>query len=421
LGRLESRQADGLYNLGLYFEFGQDDYRLAASCYRSAADRGHPGGQHCFGLCLERGLGVPQNPPLAAKYYELSDRQGHSPGRAKCAFARLACVSMDPEPIRVKTDACRFSQMITASCLDQWQSPHYEHFHLAPPFRESDASIRPGRTSRITFARGLRCRRKIAVKTLYVVEIDKAQFLRQVKMVATWNHPCLSHVLSWRDIPKSDSVEIHTQWRERRSLELLLTDRMSFDATRKGIVICGIVLGMRFIDSQGLVYRNLKPSNILIDCCGDPLIDDVLSSFLEVDRSVWVTDPHNSNYAAPEVLAGDPHASSSAVFSFGLLLYEILVGPVVFESESGYMPFIRQIMDRVTQIPAECGLLIQDLIRECWSIEPKSRPTFNDIFSKFERVGFAIPAGADSAAVSAYVNGVLGEEKKNRPSPSDLC
>jgi hypothetical protein len=70
-------------------------------------------------------------------------------------------------------------------------------------------------------------------------------------------------------------------------------------------------------------------------------------------------------------------------------------------------------MDGVTPIPAECGLLMQDLIRQCWFIKPKSRPTFQAIFSIFEEVDFDIVPGADSAAIRDYATGILGHEEQN--------
>jgi serine/threonine protein kinase len=299
--------------------------------------------------------------------------------------------------------------MIKARCLHPPYSCDYEHLHFV--------SRRPGRASRIKFARNPKNYQKIAVKEYSMLSFRDEQFRYQLGIVSGWNHPCLSRVLSWRDLPDSSSIEVHTEWAQNGSLESLLKCWREFPppiriATEKAKTICGIVLGMRFIDSRGLEHRNLKPSNILIDHSGHPLIDDLVSSCYEVDKSIWVTDPHNSAYAAPEVLSGNPHTSSSAVFSFGLLLYEILIGPIVFSSESGYMPFLRQIMDEVTQIPAGCGLLMQNLIRQCWFIEPKFRPTFQAMFSTFEGVDFDIVPGADSAAIRDYVADVLLYEGK---------
>jgi hypothetical protein len=65
------------------------------------------------------------------------------------------------------------------------------------------------------------------------------------------------------------------------------------------------------------------------------------------------------------------------------------------------MPIARQISEGTMPfIPDECGLLLQELIPQCWSKEPKDRPTFDMIFSKFELAVFAVPPEADSPSGS---------------------
>jgi serine/threonine protein kinase len=99
---------------------------------------------------------------------------------------------------------------------------------------------------------------------------------------------------------------------------------------RKGIIICGLVLGMRFVHSQGIMHRDLKPSNILINDLGQTLIGDFGSSRYEWDDATLTGGAGTVNYAAPEQFRDEGTTNKVDIFSFASILYEIYVGSAVF-------------------------------------------------------------------------------------------
>jgi serine/threonine protein kinase len=298
--------------------------------------------------------------------------------------------------------------MVEAQCLDG-SAVVYEHIGSVPPQQESD-SPRP------TFARDPITGGKIVVEEFSIDPSNQEAFVDYLRAIGS--HPCLERILSWRILSDSNGVEIHTEWVESGSLKSLLKcseekGHLCLTATEKAKIVTGIVLGMRFIHSCGFVHGCLKASNVIINDSGHPLIHGLPALCLRGDQSVWVSEPRQSDYDAPEVLAGDPPTTASDVCSFGSLLSEILIGSAVPSSEFGYG------MHDTYKIPLECGSLMQDLIRQCWSIDPKSRPTFNDIFSEFQSARFDIHPGADSSSVREYVKDVLCCEERNPPSQLD--
>jgi serine/threonine kinase 32 len=102
------------------------------------------------------------------------------------------------------------------------------------------------------------------------------------------------------------------------------------DDTGKAIVICGIVVGIKFIHSRGIVHRDLKPENIMLDEQGHLKIGDLGSSGF-CDLSLTLTSGVGSPlYMAPEMYSGGGCTTAVDVYSFALILYEVLVGERVF-------------------------------------------------------------------------------------------
>jgi hypothetical protein len=71
------------------------------------------------------------------------------------------------------------------------------------------------------------------------------------------------------------------------------------------------------------------------------------------------------------------------------------------------MPTMRLILDgKLPTVPEECGSVMQALIPRCWSMNPKQRPTFDEIIREFKAAGFRIVPGADTVKVAKYVEGI---------------
>jgi serine/threonine protein kinase len=70
--------------------------------------------------------------------------------------------------------------------------------------------------------------------------------------------------------------------------------------TGLSIIICGIVLGMRFMHSRGFIHQDLKPSNILINDQGRVVIGDFGSS-RNVNADITPVGGGTLQYAAPEL------------------------------------------------------------------------------------------------------------------------
>jgi serine/threonine protein kinase len=296
--------------------------------------------------------------------------------------------------------------------------------YMVHPIGSSEGrEIGRGGSSQVKLVRDSDTGKLRAVKCFSGLNLDKGAFIQEVESLAQLNHPCVLRIVHWA-LPKAPRcAEIHTEYAERGSLEAVLQERRANPAnafmtwTRLGIAICDIVLGMRFVHAQQIIHRDLKPSNIFIRGDGRALIGDFGSSRFNNDDGTVTANSGTVHYAAPELF--EPNAKLTPkvdVWGFGLILYEIVSGRVVFPLSLSPFDVIRKIRSRYRpNIPIERGEYMKGLIARCWSHDPSSRPSFDEILGEFQTRQFNILNEADSDALRDAVNEVLGWECQAHP------
>jgi serine/threonine protein kinase len=281
----------------------------------------------------------------------------------------------------------------------------------------SDGLIRSGGASTVHSRLDPRTGQKIAVKYIREAEFDERKFRQEVECLEKLRHPCVLRILGSSPLDSSGYAEIHTELADRGSLEDVLTlSRSLLDPTRRALIICDIVLGMRYVHSRHVLHRDLKPSNILIKEDWGAVIGDFGSSCSECDDAMITPDSGTVYYAAPELF--QPKAIStqkSDVFSFGLIVYEIVEGRPVFSASMKYLEVVRALRDGTRRsMSASCGSLMESLICRCWSTNPSDRPSFEAILEEFRSVNFAILPNADCEMVARKAAEILSREAGSR-------
>jgi serine/threonine protein kinase len=195
--------------------------------------------------------------------------------------------------------------------------------------------------------------------------------------------------------------------------------------TRIARIIVGIVLAMRYVHSQGVIHCNLNPDNILLDCDWNVRIADFGLSISRVKHSIspdkqaipsanqtWPAG--NYHYVAPEFYDRQ-YGWESDVFSFGLILYELVAHQPAFSKKLKHLAVAKLLVvdNARPAIPTFVLPAVQRLIRKCWKSDPSHRPTFNQILNRLEAMKFKLTANVNSSKLSEFVNKVKDWEETN--------
>ncbi len=182
--------------------------------------------------------------------------------------------------------------------------------------------------------------RRVAIKWMHASFVHDRQFIgrfeREARIVARLDHPNIVPIYD------TDTQE----GRPYLVMKLLDGQTLKDHMTESPLVLNEILSVMGTVASaldyahvQGILHRDLKPSNILIDLNGAAYLTDFgLARMTHQGESTLSADsmlgtPH---YISPEQAVGGDLDGRTDVYSFGVLLYELLVGRLPFTGETPY-------------------------------------------------------------------------------------
>src|SRR6266542_2133559 len=143
-----------------------------------------------------------------------------------------------------------------------------------------------------------------------------------------------------------------------------------------------IANGLDHIHNQKIIHRDFHSGNILYENESDVVISDLGISKSSIKST---NDDDNEiygvlSYMAPEILRGKEYTTASDIYSFGMIMWELMTGRMPFWDQKNDVEFIIKICkDFRPPIITNAPKGYVELMQECWNSDPNKRPIAIDI------------------------------------------
>ena len=211
------------------------------------------------------------------------------------------------------------------------------------------------------------------------------QFQQEVMMLATLKHPNIVRFIGacrkpmvWcivTEYAKGGSVRQFLTQRQNRAVPLKVAVKQALDVAR----------GMAYVHSLGLIHRDLKSDNLLIFGDKSIKIADFGVARIEVHTEGMTPETGTYRWMAPEMIQHRPYTHKVDVYSFGIVLWELITGMLPFQNMTAVQAAFAVVNRNVRPIlPDDCLPVLREIMTRCWDPNPDVRPPFAEIVAMLE-------------------------------------
>ncbi len=252
--------------------------------------------------------------------------------------------------------------------------------------------------------------RKVALKILHQQYSGDDQYVerfrREARAVAALSHPNIVTVIDRGDHEGRQFIVF--EYVEGDNLKRMIERRGPAPVANALELAMQIARGLSFAHQQGLVHRDVKPQNVLMNGDGRAKVTDFgIARSLDVQHGMTQTGTvlGTSDYIAPEQAQGQRVDEHTDVYSLGVVLYELLTAHVPFPGEN----FVAVAMRHINEPPPpirdqrpDVSPRVEAAVQQVMAKRPEDRfPTMTDFCRELEACLAELQAGEGTQVVPA--------------------
>jgi len=202
------------------------------------------------------------------------------------------------------------------------------------------------------------------------------RFKREIQLSSRVTHP---NVLRVFDLGESDGIQFLTmQFVDGRDLSTILKKQGKLPTDRLLRVFRQTAEGLKAAHDQGVIHRDLKPQNIMLDGSDRVYVTDFGMAKSSEQSGMTQTGAVIGTpfYMSPEQVKGESVGPQSDIFSLGVILYQMATGTVPFGGATPFEVMITRIQrppKPVRELNPELPVYLQKIIERCLTVDPKLR------------------------------------------------
>ncbi len=177
--------------------------------------------------------------------------------------------------------------------------------------------------------------RKVAIKTMLPELTSKSamlqRFKREAQMAAGLSHPHIIQIHSVKETKRL--VYFVMKFIEGRSLDSIIAERGALDLEMARLILQQAGSALSFAHHRGVIHRDVKPANIMIDENGWAVVTDFGIAKLEESQGLTATGTTvgTPQYMSPEQFHAKPITGATDQYALGIVAYEMLAGKKPFD------------------------------------------------------------------------------------------
>lgn len=253
--------------------------------------------------------------------------------------------------------------------------------------------------------KGTYCSQEVAIKVLKPERVNKdmlREFVQEVFIMRKIRHKNVVQFLG--ACTKPPKLCILTEFMSRGSVyNYMHKQKGAFKLPALLRVALDVSKGMNYLHQNKIIHRDLKTANLLMDENEVVKVADFGVARVQTQSGVMTAETGTYRWMAPEVIEHKPYDGKADVFSFGIVLWELLTGELPYS----YITPLQAAVGVVQQglrptIPKHTHPKLTGLLEKCWQQNPALRPNFSDIIEILQQITKEVGSGDKDKSVGGF-------------------
>mmetsp|Transcript_5063 Transcript_5063/g.10998 ORF Transcript_5063/g.10998 Transcript_5063/m.10998 type:complete len:609 (-) Transcript_5063:1179-3005(-) len=270
--------------------------------------------------------------------------------------------------------------------LNRPASPAVDDWEIDITQLQIDAKIASGAFSNLY--KGSYCGQEVAVKILKDVQDDTSQyqeFLQEVSIMRKVRHKNVVQFIG--ACTRKPNLCIVFEYMSGGSVYDYIRREGPLTLTQVLKIGTEVSRGMDYLHQRKIIHRDLKAANLLMDDHHIVKIADFGVARIIETTGAMTAETGTYRWMAPEVIEHKPYDEKADVFSFAIVIWELLTTKVPYGDMTPLQAAVGVVQKGLRPgIPQNCPPTLAELMEMCWHQSPAVRPSFRDLTPRLQQL-----------------------------------